>query len=367
MNVPLQANQGDYYLAIRGWLPTEQFQTRLRFYLPNRYDFGFLSYRDISNEIIASIQNSNEYNPDYLYALQEFGSNFVFTQTFGSNASINYAGSTITSAGFGDFMNQYESVYNSFSTNTVLLATIQSSLKAGINSFVASDLKYILPPAALSRQRYTDPILFQTLWKSQLTPQYAGLNNEWGLGWNLGYAKQDTPFGTTQTAPSFYKIQDDYIFLRLNPEFNINGMDAGGKENYTMTRESTGTVNQYYCKLLLTSFGGNATTFIHNPIVFNPMVYRLTKLDFQWIDKNSNVITNFDAEWDMVVNFTEKNYTFTTTPMPYTPLDPANTTFVLDELDTALNYESVAQAEARTRAQAGAEVDTKGESDAENN
>jgi hypothetical protein len=108
-----------------------------------------------------------------------------------------------------------------------------------------------------------------------------------------------------QTAPSFYKITDDYIYLRLNPEFNINRMDAGGKENYRQSREPTGITNQYYCKLLLTSFGGNATTFIHNPVSLAPPIFRLTKLEFQWIDPNGVVINNNDCEWDMVVNITE--------------------------------------------------------------
>jgi hypothetical protein len=108
-----------------------------------------------------------------------------------------------------------------------------------------------------------------------------------------------------QTAPSFYKIQDDYIYLRLNPEFNINRMDSGSKENYTLTREPGGTTNRYYAKLLLTSFGGNATTFIHNPVDLTPSINRLSKLEFQWIGPDGLIINNADAEWDMVVNITE--------------------------------------------------------------
>jgi hypothetical protein len=133
------------------------------------------------------------------------------------------------------------------------------------------------------------------------------LDDDWGLGWNLGYGKSNTDLSTFHNADSFYKIQQDYIYLRLNPEYNINGMDAGGKENYTKTREPNGTTNQYYCKLLLTSFGGNATTFIHNPITFNPPLNRLTKLQFQWVNTTGAVINNIDSEWDMTVNVTENS------------------------------------------------------------
>ena len=31
-------------------------------------------------------------------------------------------------------------------------------------------------------------------------------------------------------------------------------------------------------------------------------------MEFQWIDSQSNVITNIDAEWDMVVNLTELSF-----------------------------------------------------------
>ena len=52
MNVPLLPSASTtYYIAIRGWLPTEKFQTLLRFYLPNRYDFGFVRIQDLSGEI----------------------------------------------------------------------------------------------------------------------------------------------------------------------------------------------------------------------------------------------------------------------------------------------------------------------------
>jgi hypothetical protein len=37
-----------------------------------------------------------------------------------------------------------------------------------------------------------------------------------------------------------------------------------------------------------------------------PPIYRLRKLEFQWIGPDGLIIDNNDAEWDMVVNITEK-------------------------------------------------------------
>ena len=106
-------------------------------------------------------------------------------------------------------------------------------------------------------------------------------------------------------ANSFFKIQDDFIYLRLSPELNLNAMDQGTKEDYGSSREGSGITKKYYCKLLLTSFGGNATTFIHNPIRFTPPINSLSKLQFQWIDSTGAIIDNRDSEWSMTINITE--------------------------------------------------------------
>lgn len=314
MNVPLLPTvSSTYYIAIRGWLPTEKFQTLLRFYLPNRYDFGFARIQDLSGEIFmattATPAVAATFNPVYLTTLLSFNSNYVFSNlNFGSNATQGFLGSNLTSTGFGNFLATYRQLYTLFTSNTVILQTVSSNVQKGINGFIASNLRYILPLSNQSRQRFKDPILFQIQWKSILRPTYVTLDDEWGLGWNMGFSKEDTGFSTVHTAPTFYKIQQDYIYLRLNPEFNINRMDAGGKENYATTREPTGTTNQYYCKLLLTTFGGNATTFIHNPITFNPPLYRLTQMEFQWIDTQGNILANIDADWDCTVSISELSF-----------------------------------------------------------
>jgi hypothetical protein len=163
-----------------------------------------------------------------------------------------------------------------------------------------------LPSNAFDRQRFTAPILSKLLWSSILTPLYSVKDDNWGLGWNLGFSKIDTPFSIYHTGDSFFKIQDDFIYLRMNPEFNMNGLDAGGKEDYKSSREPSGVTKQYYCKLLLTNFGGNATTFIHQPITFNPPLNRLIDLRFQWLDSTGAIINNNDAEWDMTINITEE-------------------------------------------------------------
>ena len=332
VNVPLQSNYGRtidnsneyYYIAVRGYLPTESFQTMMRFYLPNRYDFGFVRLTDFAEEINRAIASSSNFNPLYRETTLQFNSNFILTnKNFGSNASQGIAGSNIITSNFGDFLRQYNGYYQTFLAKSEALTSINSNVKKSINDFISSNLQYILPPGALTRQRFTDPILSRFLWKENLDPIRVNMDDDWGLGWNLGYTKKDTTYSTSHIGDSFYKIQQDYIYLRLNPEFNINGMDAGGKEDYKTSREPSGTTKQYYCKLLLTSFGGNATTFIHNPIKFNPPINRITNLHFQWIDSKGVIIDNADSEWDMTVNIVERSdIPAIPEKMPFKPADP---------------------------------------------
>ena len=139
-----------------------------------------------------------------------------------------------------------------------------------------------------------------------LSPAYSKLENNWGLGWNLGFAKADTPFATVHFAPSFFKLIDDFIQLRMNPEFDLNRMDVIEKENLANSLETTGTTKAYYGKLLLANFGSYAQTLISNPVSFLNPIGKLDKLTFQWLDPTNAIINNNDCEWNAVVQITEQ-------------------------------------------------------------
>jgi hypothetical protein len=250
------------------------------------------------------------FNPEYHYALNEFNKNFIIDASgrfFGSNIVAGYPGSNISSVtGFGDFYNEFLSIYTTYNTQVQLIQTINSNVNASLSNFIQTDLQYILPASALNRQRFTDPLTFSILWESALLPQYKKLEENWGLGWNLGFKKMDTPYETVHRADSFYKILDDYISLRLNPEFDLNRMDTGAKENLGITLEPTGNIKSVHAKLLLANFGNFAQTIITNPISFTPPLARLDRLRFQWVDATGAVIDNSDCEWNMVVQVAEK-------------------------------------------------------------
>jgi hypothetical protein len=380
-NVPLQTNK-TYYLAIRGYTPSEQFETMVRFYMPNRYDYRWVSLTDIATE--TTIVRSNftvnngiapfNFNPLYAFSLVNFDNYFTGNHTYGANIIPSYSGithninpdsiyykiwqsnvakyssavttttttttsessitengsssSTTTTIvtritrsgslktsgnltiisgwqGFADFYDAFVYIYNQYIALNNIITTINDTATANINKFIISDLQNILPPSALLRQNYNDALLFSMLFKTGNNPIIGQRLDNWGLGWNLGYPKEDTIYSTIARGNTFFKILDDYVYVRLNDEFNMNKLDISGKENLAESREPTGGVNQYNTKLFLTTFGGYAQTAIMNPISFNPPIAKLDKFSFTLTDTGGAVIDNQDCDWNATLQITE--------------------------------------------------------------
>lgn len=307
-DLPLQASNTSY-VAIRGFSPTESFQTDIRISLPNVYDFGYVSLTDMINEIKTISTNPTQYSVSYLTQLSSFDSAFVRS---GPDALYGISSFSVPTVGFSNFIVQYSTLYGQYTTLKANTDIVNSNLRVAMNSFILKDMQYILPKNVLARTRFADSLTFSFLWKSGLaqTPlTYANLVDGWGLGWNLGYAKEDdSQPSTVHFAPSMFKITDDFIYLRLNPEFNLNRMSSGTKENYNDSREPSGLTSYYYCKLLLNGYGQSATTFIHSPILLNPPISKISKIAFQWLDSRGNLLnvpSATDSDWQMTVNIQE--------------------------------------------------------------
>jgi len=299
-----------YYLAVRNYSPTEKSQVLLRTSLTNRYDYGYITMGDLSSEVPLLATSSNEFNPDYFNSLSNFNEQFVIGSNgkiFGANVIQGYPGSNIANVtSFGDFYSRFVSLYNQYNTQVQLVQKINSNVNNYVINFIKTDLQYILPASSLNRQRFTDPLTYTILWKSALLPQYAKLEENWGMGWNLGFEKADTGYQTVHTGQSFFKILDDFINLQMNREFDMNRMDTGAKENLSATKEPTGFTKAFHGKLLLAPFGSFAQTLVSNPISFYPPLGRMDKLTFTWVDITGATINNADCEWNAVVQIVEK-------------------------------------------------------------
>lgn len=303
-------NSSFYYLAVRGYSPSEKFNCLVRFYLPGRYDFGFVSLFDIMQEaqktVLVDLSGSSLVNPSYFNALLLYNNSFKITSNFGNNSVPGFGGSNLTFTGFSNFMVQYKTFYTDGLSNANLLNSITGNVLSNLRAWIQQYLGNILPSYVLQRDNFTQSLTFSILWESALTPVRRAMDDDWGLGYNLGFEKVDTPYSTVQRATSFFKILEDFIYLRLNQEFTMNRMDTCAREDLAITHEPTGATNQYAAKLLLAPFGNYATVLVQNPINFNPVLTSLDRLSFQWTDSSSTTIDNNECEWNAVVQIQEQ-------------------------------------------------------------
>jgi hypothetical protein len=291
------------YLAIRAYSPSETFQSLVRFYLPQRYDFGYISLKDLSNELL-NISSSSNVNPHYLSFLKTFNHAFSTSRVYGGSGLPGFLGSNITTSSFGDFLHQYNLLNTINTSNNNIISSITGQSNLAIYNLISGDLQHILPSYLGTRNKTTDPVTFSIPFSTAVTSSNMNLE-QYGLGYNLGFALADTTFNTVHRATSFFKILDDYIYLQLNPEFNMNKMDVSMPENFTQTLDTTAQSGLYNSKLLLNNFGQYATTFIQSPVNFNPTVGKLDKLSFSWYDLNGNILDNADCEWSGTIQIVE--------------------------------------------------------------
>ena len=298
------ANKDSFnYLAIRAYSPSESFKCLVRFYLPGRYDFGYISLKDLSNEVIT-LQSNTNVNPEYLTVLGEFTSSFAISRVFGSVGLPGYSGSNITSVTFGDFLSKYSSVQGIITSNSGTINTVINGVLAGQKALITGDLQYIIPAYVATRERVYDPLEFSLPFSTVAQASNRTIE-EYGMGYNLGFTQADTSFNTNQRARSFFKILDDYIFMKMNPEHNMNRLDISRQEDYSVTHDTQAESQLYNCKLILNNFGTYATTLIQNPVLFNPPIGRLDKLIFAWYDKTGALINNDECEWSGSIQVVE--------------------------------------------------------------
>lgn len=291
------------YLAIRAYSPSETFQSLVRFYLPQRYDFGYISLKDLSNEqhIISSISNVN---PDYKAYLTLFNQAFSTNQVYGATGIPGFSGSNISTTSFGDFLKQYNNINSTNVNNTSIISTVTGLSNAAITNLIAGDLQYIMPSYLANRNRTTDPIEFMIPFSTCVTPSNANID-QYGMGYNLGFSFKDTEYNTVQRATSFFKLLDDSIFLRLNEEFGMNKMDISQPEKFSQTRDTTAQSGLYNSKLMLNSFGSFATTFVQSPVTFNPPIGKIDTLSFSWYNSAGVLLNNNDCDWSGSIQIVE--------------------------------------------------------------
>ncbi len=328
----------DYSVHVRGYVPTSQFVTGLRLIGKNFTDFGSATLAEIGDEIAdlngytpisdslayqllnststayySTIINTNNcirvgmgnfYSHQYADALIRFNDVFKYsTITFGKK--IGYSGVSFTLTGYDNAITQYATYYSTLRGTLLQYTEVLSTATGRLNEYVTERYANILPSLVLNRTRITDPIPFSLLLNSKLESPYNTLFDEWGLGWNLGFIKADTPYLTTQISNTFIRITQEFIYLKLNDEMNLNTLGVSTKENLSLTREPFAESNKYFAKILLNNFGGFCRAAVQMPKNFSPVLGQFLTLSLQLVDRNGNPIDNNDCDYDIVMEITE--------------------------------------------------------------
>ena len=318
-------------LNIRGYVPTAQFTSGLRIIGTNWTNFGVMTLQELindidtlvagpvamsidSNGVISNEQvrytNGNYYSRSYAIAIVKFNNTFRVKKTFGlgtgsaSYLGYNYDGTTATN-GLKYALSLYIALYNGTVASQITVNAATTNALTSLTNYVAIRYAGILPTTFLKRSRLSDPIPFQIQWFSALKNAYKTAFDQWGLGWNLGFNKADTAFATQQTASTFIRITDDYIYLRMNEEMDMNTIDISEKEYISQSQDTFGQSSRYFSKLLLNTFGNYTTTFVQSPKIFNPVLGKLDKLHFQLVDQAGTVLSNADCEFTVTLQIQE--------------------------------------------------------------
>jgi hypothetical protein len=327
----------DYSFHVRGYMPTCRMTTGLRLIGKNYTDFGTATLSEIGTEIAnlagyqpisdisgytfitsdlasySTIINNNDlirlsggnfFSHQYADALINFDNQFYYSSiTFGKK--IGYSGKTFTLTGYQNTMNQYVGYYSTLRGTQVAYTTVLSTATGRLNEYVVERYGTVLPTNILNRTRITDPLPFSALFSTYTVAPYSALFDEWGLGWNLGFKKEDTAYLTTLVSNTFIRIYDDFIYLKLNPEMNLNTMGVTAKEDLSLTHDTFAEERKYFAKILLNNFGGFCRAAVQMPKDFSPTLGKYELLSLQLVDRNGIQISNVDCEYDLVLQITE--------------------------------------------------------------
>ncbi len=329
----------DYSFHVRGYVPTSRFTTGLRLIGKNYTDFGTATLNEIGSEIsslsgyvpisdasgyafftggnlssYSSIINLNDsirlgggnsFSHQYSDALVNFDAQFYYPSSITFGKKIGYAGKSFTLLGYQDTMNQYVGYYSTLRGTQVAYTVVLSTATGRLNEYVRDRYATVLPANIINRTRITDPLPFSILFSTYTVPPYSLQYDEWGLGWNLGFKKQDTTYLTTLVSDTFIRIYDDFIYLKLNPEMNMNTMGVTSKEDLSLTRNTFAEERKYFAKILLNNFGGFCRAAVQMPKDFSPTLGKYEMLSLQLVDRHGVQINNVDCEYDLVLQITE--------------------------------------------------------------
>ena len=230
----------------------------------------------------------------------------VGTAAYGVNAAQGYPGVTFNFYNFSTALSSYIGFYNANFSGFSTIIGIYAEANLQLQNYISTTYNGILPTQFITRSRYTDPLTFSLPFSTTLVAPYTTATDEWGLGWNLGFAKADTPFAVSQISQTFIRIVADYLYLQLNESYNMNGISATEPENLSLTRDAMGQNQRYFAKIILNDFGSISRTAVQMPKKFSPAINKFDTFSFQLVDKLGQPVVNTDCDSDLTLQIIEE-------------------------------------------------------------
>jgi hypothetical protein len=340
-NILIERNK-EYAIHVRGYDPIPSFTSGLRIIGKDYMDFGIIKLSEIAEEVsslkgfipitdadasyynsllvystnsilynqvvstntyIRLSNSSSRFSLQYANSLVKFDKTFSTTITFGKTQT--YSGLTFTFNNYEQAISTYISLFNNTRSILSTFNDTLSTANGNLNQYIIDRYENILPISTLFRSRKTDPLPFQILFSTYLSTPYTYQYDQWGLGYNLGFNKADTSLSVTAVSDTFIRILQNYIYLRISPEYNTNTMATSGKEMLAECRDSAGEEAKYFSKILLNDFGSYCQTAIQRPKDFNPIQGKYEVMTCQLTDKYGTQLSNIDCEYDFVLQIDE--------------------------------------------------------------
>lgn len=287
-----------------------------------------LSVVDISNHI-RRIDICGTRDVDYYYNRMIDGM-INFDQSgnrrFGYlNPQFNGIDTTIQIADLCAGIIKYTPFYELYIQQSELLQILQSTVNNRLFPTTGSPRNYIngllaafLPDIFTRRMNYLDPIPFRILFNTYSNPLVLEPNIVWGIGFNLGFPREDTIYALAHQSSEPVNTEQEYIYLAIDGVNNIDYIDKSVREfGDQILQFQFGQANSLYTKILLNNYSSYGSQLVANRTIFKPVLGRLKGIHVRLVDRNNRPINNESCDHHFTIKLTLTN----TEIQPYDTLE----------------------------------------------
>ncbi len=232
---------------------------------------------------------------------------------------------TIQIANLSGSMAIYRPFYEQYRDDSELLALLQQTVNSRLfpttgspRNFINGLLTPFLPQIFARRMNYLDPIPFRILFNTYSNPLVLEPNVVWGIGFNLGFPREDTIYALAHYSNEPVNTEQEYIYLAIAEANNIDFIDKSVREfGDQVLQFQFGQSNSLYTKIMLNNYGSYGSQLVANRTIFKPVLGKLKGIHVRLVDRNNRPINNESCDHHFTIKLTLTN----TEIQPYDTLE----------------------------------------------